>query len=627
MRCKIGILTYGILNELAQEALQLINDPEICPAILKGLGNQLLGQVLKAQADGVHVFVGGGANARFIREKARVPLVIFNFGLHDFLPVFRQARRYGRCIGLASVNENDIKLCRELEGLLDCIIIPLIFSNHEELSTLISKKKPDVVIGASLAQNVCKHLNIPFFLVYSGKQTIINAIQMAKSLTEDIIREKKRQQQLQAIVDYAWGGIIATDREGKIITCNSSAQKMLNLRREEVFGKPLKGVLQNCSLTSLPQDSLPKIKFFDVIHGKQMVVNSIPLMVSGENEGTVITFQKIEELQHIERKARSSMPQTVFKTTYSFADILGESVAISKLCDRARKYGKSDSSIYISGETGVGKEVLAQAIHNISPMKDGPFVAVNCAALPDSLIESELFGYEEGAFTGARKGGKAGMFELAHNGTLFLDEVDQIPFSLQAHLLRALQEKEIMRLGGRGAVHVNIRVIAASNTPLLQSVEKQRFRADLYYRLNVFQLDVPPLREREDDVLILFYHMLSRLDRHMTEVLATHKSLMQKILTAYSWPGNIRELDNVVRRFAVLLEDFSYSGVYNTLIESIGVEMFIQDIINRSTSNKQKNLSPTQLREIAWFCEGRLQVLADLLGVSRTTLWRQLQDK
>jgi len=217
--------------------------------------------------------------------------------------------------------------------------------------------------------------------------------------------------------------------------------------------------------------------------------------------------------------------------------------------------GANNSTVLLQADSGTGKEVFAQAIHNGSARKNGPFVAINCAALPRELVGSELFGYVEGAFTGARRGGRPGKFELANKGTLFLDEIGDMPLEQQAMLLRAIQEKAILRVGGDSQIHVDVRIIAATNQDLLDLVEQGRFRADLYYRLNVVQITIPPLRERREDIGMLFKHFLkemsSRFNRQITEV----DSAVVKSLEAYNWPGNIRELQNVVERILLLAED------------------------------------------------------------------------
>jgi len=258
-------------------------------------------------------------------------------------------------------------------------------------------------------------------------------------------------------------------------------------------------------------------------------------------------FEEKEKSQH---KLRTQLLNKGHKAKYTFESIIGNSSIIDITKNMAMRMAKSDSSILITGESGVGKELFAQAIHNASSRKKYQFVAINCAAIPDTLLESELFGYEEGAFTGAKKGGKMGMFEIAHNGTLFLDEIGEMPPQLQSKLLRVIQEREVMRIGGESIIHVDIRIIAATNKNLKQLSKEGKFRSDLYYRLNVLPLNIPPLRIREHDILVLFEHIKERTG-------ATYElsNSSKEFLLRYNWEGNLRELQNCIEYLAYLEKD------------------------------------------------------------------------
>jgi transcriptional regulator with PAS, ATPase and Fis domain len=307
---------------------------------------------------------------------------------------------------------------------------------------------------------------------------------------------------------------------------------------------------------------------------------------------------------------------------------------------KAKKYAKTDSTILITGESGTGKELMAQSIHNAGLRKDGPFVAVNCAAISESLLESELFGYADGAFTGAKKGGKPGVFELAHGGTLFLDEIGEISTKIQAILLRVLQEKEIMRVGGDRMIPVDVRVIAATNKDLWESVQKGLFREDLFFRLNVLRLQMPSLRERKDDIPLILNRLLRQ---HKVSFLTWEQlpEMLKQFFLDYDWPGNIRQLENVVERMVLNLD---------TLTQ---IEDFIEEILYEN-SGKRAELSGNPLREniLPMTKSGKIvltpssmeemeieileqmlkmynnnrSLVADKLGISRTTLWKKLKD-
>jgi len=299
------------------------------------------------------------------------------------------------------------------------------------------------------------------------------------------------------------------------------------------------------------------------INGNTFLTNSIPITVKDKIKGAVAIFTDIESIQKNEINVRKHLNKKGFVAKYKFSDILGNSDAILQTKELAESYAKTDFTVLITGESGVGKELFAQSIHNSSLRKTGPFVAINCSALNSNLLESELFGYERGSFTGARSEGKPGLFELAHNGTIFLDEIAEIPIEIQVKLLRVLQEKEIIRIGGEEIIPVDVRVIAATNKNLLKLVNEGHFREDLYYRLNVLSLEIPPLRERKEDIPVLIRYFCNELcQKYKISFEISSREL--DYLFDYSWPGNIRELRNFIHRlFALYLNSTDLDKRYN----------------------------------------------------------------
>jgi transcriptional regulator with PAS, ATPase and Fis domain len=309
------------------------------------------------------------------------------------------------------------------------------------------------------------------------------------------------------------------------------------------------------------------------------------------------------------------------KARYTFADYLGESAAMREAISRAVRISSTDRPLLIYGETGTGKEIIAQSVHNVSRRRNNPFVAVNCASLTENLLESELFGYVEGAFTGARRGGKPGLFEIANRGSIFLDEVSEIPLSLQARLLRVLQENEVMRLGHDRVIPVDVRLIAASNKDLEAMVRAGFFRQDLFYRLNVLSLRLPPLRERPGDIGLLARHFLSesgsRTER--LEIVMTPEAL--SLLEEYDWPGNVRELRNVCERLQVFASDPKIKA------EDL---LRVLDIPGRIRPRRlPRSARPTaaDVHNALRKASGHHGQAAAALGMSRTTLWRRLREE
>lgn len=313
---------------------------------------------------------------------------------------------------------------------------------------------------------------------------------------------------------------------------------------------------------------------------------------------------------------------------YDFCDILGISEKNKNTINKAKRYASVDATVLIYGETGTGKELFAHAIHNNSSRRNGPFIAVNCAAVPENLLESELFGYAEGAFTGAKKGGKKGIFETANKGTIFLDEISEMSDKLQTRLLRVLQEYEIMRLGDDRVITTDIRVIAATNRNLCKMVEENLFRADLYYRINVLTLLIPALRERKEDIPLLVNHFLTTFNKKYQKNIKGIEKEGIKLLYAHNWPGNIRELQNVIERL-VIFTDNDY--IPTKLVEE-SLDTFLQGhpLVPSWQTKQQGPQSLSQLEEKAIrdtlaAVKGDKQRAADILGVSRTTLWRRLK--
>lgn len=319
-----------------------------------------------------------------------------------------------------------------------------------------------------------------------------------------------------------------------------------------------------------------------------------------------------------------------FVAKYNFDDIVTVDKYMIELKNLASLYSKTDGTILIQGESGTGKELFAQSIHNASNRCGGPFVAVNCAAIPENLLESELFGYEGGAFTGARKEGKQGLFELAHNGSIFLDEIGEIPKSLQARLLRVIQEKEIMRVGGDKIISVDIRIISTTNRNLEKQVRSGDFRQDLYYRLNVFNLKIPSLRQRKGDIALI----ATRLLNEFTDDSINHGEIVKEInslLVSYDWPGNIRELNNIMERLSLVILQ-SNSDNYREMLkkvmnvpdeedgDNITLRISIKNGLKDAMKEVEKNIIDTMLIKYNY----DKNKVAKILKVGRSTLWRKI---
>ncbi|HHV18820.1 MAG TPA: sigma 54-interacting transcriptional regulator [Thermoanaerobacterales bacterium] len=341
---------------------------------------------------------------------------------------------------------------------------------------------------------------------------------------------------MEKIISEFGDGIIVTDMNQQILFHNCLAQEILGIDTG-MKGLKLEQVM--------PWFDEFQTSGFKAVNRREIYITNSEMHVQGGYNNRLITLKEMNRIKDIDEEYRKHQKHKGHIAKYTFTDIKYKSLTIDDLIKKAAKIAKTNSAILIIGESGTGKELIAQSIHNASDRKNNPFIAINCAALSESLLESELFGYEEGAFTGARKGGKKGLFEMADRGTVFLDEIGDAPLSIQTKLLRVLQEKEIMRISGEKIIPVDVRVIAATNKDLLELIENGSFRKDLYYRLNVLPLYVPPLRERKDDIEVLLKLFLKKYAARENMKIPELDGDIINILKKYPWPGNIRELENL----------------------------------------------------------------------------------
>lgn len=366
------------------------------------------------------------------------------------------------------------------------------------------------------------------------------------------------------------GAVISVAQNGKVRACNDRIESYFGIKTSEAMGRNGITLFPQIPFQKVIDESKPIIEALVTINDEAMIVTVKPVINSGKYYGAIAVIKKFKDEERRQHKLRTLSIGKGHRSKYKLDDIIGNS-SIMEQCRRiTRRMAASNSSILITGETGTGKEMFAQAIHHASERKAYQFVAVNCGAIPENLLESELFGYEEGAFTGARKGGKFGLFELAHKGTLFLDEISEMPLLLQKRLLRVLQEREVTRLGGDSVIPVDVRIIAATNADLRTMIKNGEFRADLYYRLSVLPLMIPPLREREGDVRLLaeFFKVDLGGNFELTEEAWDE-------LERYQWPGNVRELRNYIEYFTNLssstvgVEELSHMIQLHESIESV----------------------------------------------------------
>ncbi|WP_122628582.1 sigma-54 interaction domain-containing protein [Lucifera butyrica] len=372
-------------------------------------------------------------------------------------------------------------------------------------------------------------------------------------LAEEITCMKEVKELLESIINTTQDVISVVDDKGKIIMVNPAYTRLIGMRKEEVLGRPpTVDIRQGESVHLEVMKTLEPVRGVPLRVGpanREVIINAAPIIVNGRLRGSVAVAHDISEIKHLtEELARVKSLMNQGQARYTFENIIANSPLMQVVVENARRAAVTPATVLLTGESGTGKELLAHAIHNISQRKSRRLVRVNCAAIPETLLESELFGYEAGAFSGALKGGKKGLFEEANGGTLFLDEIGEIPPPIQVKLLRVLQEREITRVGGVKPINIDVRIIAATNQNLEESIKNGTFREDLYYRINVFPITIPPLRHRVEELPQLVRHMLTKLNREYGRSVQGITNDAIAILSEYHWPGNVRELENVLGR-------------------------------------------------------------------------------
>lgn len=440
-----------------------------------------------------------------------------------------------------------------------------------------------------------------------------------KRLSSELERQRRYQD---AIAEAVSDGLLLVSKDGTIDFINSIGARILGVNREWATGRPVEDLVE---FRPVVLDVLKKGKGYTdkefVLKGAKKTFHfmktAVPILDdNGQVACVVDTFREIRKVQ------RMVTSMSGLSARFTFDDIIGDSAAMKECIRMARVAAQSSSNVLIQGESGTGKELLAQAIHNASSLKEGPFVAVNCAAIPRELIESELFGYEEGAFTGAVKGGRPGKFELANDGTIFLDEIGDMPLDMQVKLLRVIQEKKVMRIGGHHIFNFNGRIIAASNRDLQKDVMDGTFRRDLFYRLNVLTVFVSSLRERKEDIKPTVHHILGKICTKLGIDIPIVQVETFQALEAYDWPGNVRELENVLERAIniapgkqITISELPKHLVFNPLLK------YEPATVVKTLEEIEQETIKTVLDDLEW----NISQAAMLLGVTRNTLYNKIK--
>ncbi|WP_432407903.1 sigma 54-interacting transcriptional regulator [Wukongibacter sp. M2B1] len=621
MNKKIGVVASDIelKNSIMELFLEDIEEGNIIIDILDPDNMEKQGKILESK--GAKVVVARSGSYRHISGTVNIPIVRLKITTIDILQAVKRARKYMKEIVLVIWDEVYFNY-DEWKDIIKAEIILEKFKEKDEIKGKVEKyrdKKEEVIIvGSGIACVLAREYGMDNVFINATKESIYDTIKYAKELLDNLEEEKFKTEVLKTILDGVHDAVIAVDNEHRVILYNERAQELLGKDAEYVMKENLLEVLPclgfMIDILENKVDKHGEIKYLDDLI---ITTNTSILKVDGRTYGVLCSFQDITKLQKLEKKIRYELNKKGLYAKYRFENLIANDPIMKETIEKAKKVGASDCTVIIYGESGTGKEMIAQGMHNISQRKDSPFVAINCAALSENLLESELFGYEEGAFTGARKGGKPGLFELAHGGTILLDEINSISLNLQAKLLRVLEEKEIMRIGSDYVIPLDVRVIAAANEELKRKVDDGSFRRDLFYRLSILQVNIPPLRKRKKDIIPLFSYYLERLaDSNIDTYI--NEDVEEKLIN-YNWPGNVRELRNVAQGYLLLDE----------------INLDEGEIIRHSNFEKSNLKGALDLRKINKFIEEKVidmllkqgltkTEIANMLGISRTALWKKI---
>ncbi|MGV8983273.1 sigma-54-dependent Fis family transcriptional regulator [Clostridium sp.] len=468
--------------------------------------------------------------------------------------------------------------------------------------------------------------------IINNKENLMNFLnRMADLISSKLLEEENTEQikllasELEIVLDAVDRGIIAADHEGNILHYNTKALELFNLNGNQILNTNIKNLIGSLDFNILIEKhknlSNKEFTYKGINHHFRGVFVAKPISIGNKSFGIVCAFSNISDLL----KTVNNMTTGTMVT--SFDSIIGSSYCLEQVKEEAKKASKSTSTVLIQGESGTGKELFARAVHFNSNRAKGPFIAINCAAIPEQLLESEFFGYEDGAFTGARRGGKAGKFELANKGTIFLDEIGDMPIHLQTKLLRVAQEYTIEKIGGKEAIPIDVRIIAATNKDLEKKVLEGEFRQDLFYRLNVIPLNIPPLRDRKEDIVVLMDYLLdkcnAKLEKHINKI----EEDVLEVFMNYQWPGNVRELENTIE-YAV-----NMCGSSVIICNDLPKRLKVSENMPVSHENigiiPIKELEKNEIQKALEYYGNSKQAItkaAEALELSRATLYRKIKE-
>jgi propionate catabolism operon transcriptional regulator len=586
--------------------------------------------------EGVEVIIGRRGTAHLLRESLAIPVLSLPQSSLNVLRSIKEASRMGRRIFMPSFRDRRpiadfIKEFMEIDFAQDT------YTDSASLGRIIraaAEAGYEVAVGGATTQRCAAEFGMRFSEMITSEEDLNETVENARSVVLSQRQQLAAARRYQSIIDAASEGIIATDPGGRVATINQTARRMLEAAGNRLVGTPVARLIPRTAIARVLQTKAPVLDSIERIRNEIFIFNHTPVLLDGELIGVVSSFREAAHVMKSESRVRRTLAKG-FVARYVLEDLIHGTSHMARVVELSRELAKTDSCILITGETGTGKEIIAQSIHNLSRRKRRPFVSVHCSALAEHLLENELFGHEEGAFTGAKKGGKPGLFELAHEGSIFLDEIDSTTLSVQLRLLRVLQEREVMRVGGDHKIPIDVRVVAAAGNDLWQAVQQGSFRKDLFFRLNVLRISIPPLRGRREDIPLLLRHFLAHYAAKYDIAACELPQPYVQQLSSYDWPGNVRQLKHFAEQL-VLNQSFAcgedtLERLYRQLLDisetppqvsgtNAGLDPALS-IQRQRPADPEPDAIIEALQQVRF---NRTRA-ARILGVGRTTLWRRMK--
>ncbi len=630
--------TIGVVStypELSQQIRKLADEMKLNLELREGILEEGVRHAYQLEREGADVIISRGVTGMMIKKTTSLPVVLIDITSFDILQALYSAQQIGRRIAYLGHRTQDFT--PEFDSItailgIDVRCYPYVneYQVNQQMKKIL-RDEIDVVVSTGLCiYEMAKKSGVDAILVQSGYGAVYSSIKRAMELVQSIQRDQQRSERFRSVLELTSDGILILNEDKRVSFLNPSAEKLLNVDAGAVLGRHVDDLRASSFLGPLFDGNGKTAEVFKEVRQKQFWVNKMPINIKNKERGMVITFQSADRIQVLEHNLRRQLFKKGLVARHTFDDLVGKSPLLKDAVERAKKFAAANATVLICGESGTGKELFAQSIHNESKRQKGPFVAVNCAALPENLLESELFGYEEGAFTGAKKGGKSGLFEIAHGGTIFLDEIGEMTLPVQARLLRVLQEREMMRLGSDRVIPVDVRIIAATNYNLAQEVKKGKFRSDLYHRLEVLNLDLPPLRARKEDIGLLAGHFVKLFSLQEGKPVPDLTRTALERLEKYDWPGNVRELQNIIQKYVLLIEDGQgCDDLITRLISEKLKKTYGTPAGDENTITLKIGSLEEMEREIIDYLQSAgytTKEISRLLGTSRTTLWRKAKS-